>query len=501
VLAAEARGLLARLGFTDRPLDRAYGFRIDSDWMSGEMSKPADQRSLDRSTLQPAPIHFWYRESPRYLAATQPAGRVTASEPPVQTSGMANVVLDARGLLLDLLVIPPEVDETEPPWPDPDWEPLLEQAGFSSETLEPALPLWNPLIDVDRRAAWEGTYTGKDTAPLHIEAAAYHGTPVFFRVVPPGTRPARMVATRGPDPVRIPKLIGLVFNVVVLIGGLLLARRNLRLGRGDRKGAFRLAVVFFGASALQRVLEWHLVPDASYMLWLERTVADCLYIAAVTGLVYLAIEPYVRRIWPDLLISWGRLLEGRLRDPQIGRDILVGGGAGVLGAALMAIPPDLLGWADYPRALAGPLNAAHTLLRLTFEQGTGPLFALALLLLLTIVLRRRWIAVLVLFLMFSAFGGIGPGTGIALIVGAGSAAIMVFVLVRFGLLASIIQTIFFLLLLMVPIVLDRSAWYFTNSVLFVLAPAVLAVYGFYISLAGRRVFSDRLLGAEFGGDR
>jgi len=415
---------------------------------------------------------------------------------------MANVVLDARGLLLDLLVIPPEVDEIEPPWPDPDWEPLLEQAGFSSETLEPTLPVWNPLIDVDRRAAWEGTYPGKDTAPIHIEAAAYHGKPVFFRVVPPGTRPARMVAAGSPDPARIPKLIGLVFNVVVLIGALLLARRNLRLGRGDRKGAFRLAVVFFGATALRRVLAWHLVPDASYMLWIERTLADCLYIAATSGLVYLALEPYVRRIWPDLLISWGRLLEGRLRDPHIGRDILVGGGAGVLGAALMALQPDLLGWADYPQLLVGPRNVAQALLRVTFEQGSGPLFSLALLVLLTIVLRRRWIAVLILFLMYSAFGGLGSaGSGIGSIVGAGSAAITVFVLVRFGLLASIIQTIFFLILLMAPIVLDRSAWYFGNSVLFVLAPAVLAVYGFYISLAGRPVFSDRLLGAEIGGDR
>ena len=50
-----------------------------------------------------------------------------------------------------------------------------------------------------------------------------------------------------------------------------------------------------------------------------------------------------------------------------------------------------------------------------------------------------------------------------------------------------------------PIVLDPSVWYFGNSLLFVLAPAALAVYGFYISLAGRSVFSDRLLGAEFGG--
>ena len=34
-------------------------------------------------------------------------------------------------------------------------------------------------------------------------------------------------------------------------------------------------------------------------------------------LYYLALEPYVRRLWPQALISWSRVLAGRVRDPLV----------------------------------------------------------------------------------------------------------------------------------------------------------------------------------------
>ncbi len=41
-------------------------------------------------------------------------------------------------------------------------------------------------------------------------------------------------------------------------------------------------------------------------------------------LLYIALEPYVRRNWPQTIISWTRLVSGRLRDPLVGRDIVSG---------------------------------------------------------------------------------------------------------------------------------------------------------------------------------
>src|SRR5262249_31723012 len=54
-----------------------------------------------------------------------------------------------------------------------------------------------------------------------------------------------------------------------------------------------------------------------------------LFPAILLWLFYLAIEPYVRRWWPHRMVSWSRLLAGDLRDPLIGRDILVGGAFGL----------------------------------------------------------------------------------------------------------------------------------------------------------------------------
>ena len=39
---------------------------------------------------------------------------------------------------------------------------------------------------------------------------------------------------------------------------------------------------------------------------------------------YLAIEPYARRFWPDALLGWTRLLSGHIRDPRVGRELLIG---------------------------------------------------------------------------------------------------------------------------------------------------------------------------------
>src|SRR5437870_3095440 len=44
----------------------------------------------------------------------------------------------------------------------------------------------------------------------------------------------------------------------------------------------------------------------------------------------ITVEPFVRRRWPQMLISWTRLLSGRFNDPMVGRDILIGAAAATL---------------------------------------------------------------------------------------------------------------------------------------------------------------------------
>ena len=55
-----------------------------------------------------------------------------------------------------------------------------------------------------------------------------------------------------------------------------------------------------------------------------------LWAAGLLWLLYLAVEPYVRRFWPSTVVSWSRLMARQWRDPLVGRDILFGVALGVL---------------------------------------------------------------------------------------------------------------------------------------------------------------------------
>src|SRR5262249_4411873 len=149
------------------------------------------------------------------------------------------VELDGQGRLLSLYVIPPEHDTTAPA-PPPDWANLITAAGLDIAEFRPAIPEWNPLVDTDLRAAWTGTYPGRPDLPLRIEAGAWRGKPVFFKMIPEAwAGPEREVASSSPLQAWF-----LAVLMTLCLGGAGLAARNLWLGRGDRRGATLLAIAF-----------------------------------------------------------------------------------------------------------------------------------------------------------------------------------------------------------------------------------------------------------------
>jgi len=88
-----------------------------------------------------------------------------------------------------------------------------------------------------------------------------------------------------------------------------------------------------------------------------------LFWAAFVYTTYLAIEPYFRRRWPRLLVSWSRVLSGRFADPRVGRDLLVGCLAGALMGILVLAPevlalnlPRQVPWTPYSARQAVPLR-------------------------------------------------------------------------------------------------------------------------------------------------
>jgi hypothetical protein len=293
------------------------------------------------------------------------------------------------------------------------------------------------------------------------------------------------------------------------VGGVLLARRNLRLGRVDRKGAFRVALFVFVTYALARFFRSDHVATFADELWiLIKVLAYPAFWGAMVWLLYTALEPYVRRRWPHMLISWKRLLGGAFDDPLVGRDVLMGAVAGTVLLVLYLVglfaPPLLAGVIPLagPVALSTPFLQGPTLtslnqvlFRLFVNQFSAVLFAMVFLFVLTLLrmlLRRDWLASLVwAVLMAGPIGGEGPTGGWT--AGAFRAAGMLLVLRRGGLLSLAVTLFFMFSLIEVPITLDLGAWYAPRALPVVAVLIALAVYGFRTSLGGKPLFGSSLM--------
>jgi hypothetical protein len=171
-----------------------------------------------------------------------------------------------------------------------------------------------------------------------------------------------------------------------------------------------------------------------------------LLLGVIAYAMYLAAEPFVRRVWPHSLIAWSRLLAGRYHDPLVGRDLLIGiavgvavaavGGAGIM-ASLATHGPGAMAAGQDPSLLRG-WRSAWTYV----TSSTSILDGLLLLYLVTaarFILKRGWLALLAVGLVVSAFDlATGLPTGawwIAAMIGPLREAAFVLTLARFGLVA------------------------------------------------------------------
>ena len=508
VLAAKAQEIIEQLGYAEAPIDTARGFHSDQAYL--EHIKETDKSPTRWNRLadsRPAAIHFWYRQSPRYLEPSRfagGAGTVTLVDPPQDISGMINVELDPQGRLIYLLAVPPQRDESLAPPSDADWTPLFAHAGLDPTRFKSTRPKWTPPVWADSRAAWEGTCADRPDLVFRVEAAAYRDRPVFFKLISPWTRASRMESESSRPGQRAANVILVVLFLLVLIGSALVARRNLRLGRSDRRGAGRLALFVLGASLAAWLFGASHVPTFWELALFLMALSGSLFIAGLVWLLYIALEPYVRRRWPQAMISWTRILSGRFRDPLVGRDILVGGLIGIalhMTSELRQWVPVWLGTGPPIPGFSGGDSLLHVrqVIAAVFNNFPGALFfSLAvffLLFLFRTILRKQWLAALALVLLFGTGGLLAGDNLIVDLLGVLFPIILVLVLTRWGLFALMVGLFVDHLFHVFPITLDVSAWYAGTS-LFALALCVgVGVYGFHTALAGRALFRDELLEA------
>ena len=478
--------------------DYAYGI-YSNNGQIGYLSDQEDSRAVRQrlAAMEPTPIRFWYRQSPEPLVPRSWDIQVSMNDPQPDVAGMAFVLLDSRGMLRTYEVVPPKSETAMQSWlgrsNQPDWTPLFVAAGLDQKQFVAADPMWIPQKPFDLRASWDGTHAG---FPVHIDGAAFHGKVVSFDVNAPWSAPQAEKPSRWLD--RIPDDLHAALDFLLCAAGLVLARRNLRLGRGDRRGAFRISACMFAFNALAWMLKAHLhasVPD----LWIAFifTVANSLFVAAFVWIAYMALDPYARKYWPDLLISWNRLVAGCWRDPLVSRDVLVGTLFGCLSAFFTHLVYALPLWFRIPRLTPShieslPLGAAAQALGYLLAQpGNAIIFSLAVTLALVftrLVLRRKIPAVAVTSLVVATLIVGGENYFVTIPLALVNALLLTTVLVRFSILAYGICILTANLVLNFPMALDFSRWYASRTLLALSIIAALALYGFRFALGKQGAF-------------
>ena len=505
VLRQSARDIVARLGYTGTPADSMGDFDYDVDFLRHmETKEKPSPKWRDLLAGRPSLLYYWYRQSPRPLIPTDfhaqllTPGIADPNDPAPTVSGMVNVQLDPQGRLRSFLAIPPEVDKTSAPTSPPDWKELFNAAGLDASAFQPAEPQWNSLAVFDARAAWTGKWPGTDR-PLRIEAAAWRGKPVFFALVGPWSRPTRMQPFELTAGQKVNQMVLLGMVLVIIFGAIFFAVRNLKAGRGDRRGAFRLSsLVFFGLMALW-LCKSHFIATTDTLGLFILACSTGLFVAGTVWGLYLAVEPFVRRHWPQAIISSTRLSGGQWRDPLVGRDVLFGIVLGIVWTLIyevrhllvqsMGSSPALLG-TDY---LMGGRKALGVLIAEIPNSIQATLIFFFLIFILRVLLRKQWLAAAVFTLIFASLklaASNHPAVDVpAQLLIYGIAAVVV---VRFGLIALAGGIFTANLLLNVPVTLNLSAWYAGAAALSVLAVLAVAVWSFHTSLAGRPLFKSEL---------
>ncbi|HUI83355.1 MAG TPA: protein kinase [Candidatus Binatia bacterium] len=504
VLSQRARDIVQQLGYTTQRQDAVSGMDYDSEYIEHLDHAGGEHPNWDRVlATRPSLLTFWRRQSPDDLVATRfesnllTPGIVDLDDPPPTLSGMVAVSLDPQGRLTRFTAMPPQQDSTPANAQPYDWKQLFSLAGLDMAQFQATQPIWNSLSASDQRAAWTGVWPGTST-PLRVEAAAWHGQPVYFQLIGEWTKPDRMPST-GASRSRTPEVLLVIFVLLLVAGAVWLARRNYLLQRSDLQGALRLALLIFVLEMLVWLFTAHFVPSLGSILLFVLAASGAVFLSVLFYIVYLAIEPYVRRQWPHAIISWSRLMAGRIRDPLVGRDTLFGVILGVswslifgllyLGLKDIGATPNL-GSSDF---LLGPRHVIGTCLTHAAQSVQGTMYFFFLMFAFRVIFRKPWLAAIAFVAFWSAIKT-WDEHHLLLVLPAVVAvySIAAFVVLRFGFIALAVGIFTVDLISNIPLTTDLSSFYIGAPAFVLFLIALLALWGGYTALAGQKLLTEKL---------
>lgn len=501
VLRTRAKEITKAFGYSTTPADTADGFILKTDYL--DYIRSIDQSPSRWNRLRTEGVgayRYWYRQSPRYFDTLD---HIEVDRPALDVSGMVSMYLDTEGKLHWFTGVPPQREPANPNPPPADWSIPFRQAGLDIANFKEVPSKFVPLHAYDARTAWDGADSQHPEFKTHVEAAAFRGQLVYFETIYPWDHPLRQELPPESGSDRIFSIMIISVYLIVLVASALIARRHLRQGAGDRRGAARVALFYFTVKMLVWLFSEHHNGSLLYEFKVFFfSIASAVFTSGFLWLLYIAIEPHIRKRSPRRIISWSRLLAGSFRDPMIGRDILLGAAFGApmilgitfgfAGLRLFGRPPEL---ALNP---GNELIDSHLFVLRFADQITASLYlafsAFFILLLLVIFLRRERLALLALWVLVTTLSMLVTQTDVRMTpVVAIYGFLFVFVLYRYGLLALVFAMFLGHLWVFFPVTSEFSAWYATDFVISLVICVALTIYGFYTSLAGQSLFGGKLL--------
>ncbi len=407
VLQQKARDLAATFGYPDKPADSALSLRHRPELLDHLNSRPAP-KLWNQWLAAEAPISARYRESPKPLAAP-PEGLLDPTNPPPVEPGMIDVELDGQGRLRGFSAVP------FPPAPDPV-APVTPSAIFTAAQLDlsrftEVSPKTVPRTAADDLHAWKGPHPVIPNTELTVEMGTWHGRLTYAKFIWPWMKQDGSTAKPESFAATIRGVVAIVFALGGLTFAALLARSNWKLGRVDRRGALRIAMVQFAVNLVVWVGRVHAVPNESMVSFFFNAAAHLMLPASLLWLLYLSLEPALRARWPHSIVTWNRVVAGRFLDAQVGAHILIGAavGLGIWTLAelngLRSLAKDGLSAGGYLFVLEGTRQWLAAVMNQVSTGLQSGFLVFFLIFGLRTMLRKDWIAAIVGAFLFAAILG------------------------------------------------------------------------------------------------
>ncbi len=497
VLEQKAWDLTRTLGYPNPPLDQTQQLSRMRKIRTYLNQRPGPKDWSNWLRAEPE-LRTWYRESPEWLLAKPTGLELSSENPPPLEPGMVDLNLDAKGRLRNFDAVP---------YPDRLAEPVKLETVFAAAGLNLALfneveSNFTPRNHFDERHEYRGQHPDLQGTELTVRIATYLGqvTHVLVRGpwdAKPQSQPAQQTESTF-DIVR--DILGIVVLAAGLVFAPLLALRNWKRGRADRKGALRVAIARFAVGLGYWAATVHGTPKPAMLGQFIAAVQQELLPAGMLWVLYLALEPALRAKWPHSIVTWNRVLAGKWNDPKVAAHVLIGCAAGCALWAAFTLRIFLLVDVDGPTmggsliAVEGTRGLVAAIFSRLKECLTLGLIGFFFLFGARTLLRRDWLAATVgAFLLPLIEGSVVDASNrlpIFAVYVLVYAAIL-FIMLRFGVIATM-STMFFLNLVSVSSMgLNLAAWWAPNGLLAIALLLLIAGWSFKIALGKRE-----LLGGE-----